>query len=102
MVITMVIMVIMVMAVTKVIMVTMLIMTTVMMKMSTMVMMKTSTLVMMTMMTIVNVQCGSGSCISTSWVCDGDSDCPGGEDEINCKEMPANLTQVDITIFLPT
>ena len=55
--------------------------------------------VMMTTIAIVFVQCDSGSCISSSWVCDGDSDCPGGEDEIDCKETPANLTQVGITSF---
>jgi len=26
-------------------------------------------------------RCESGGCISTDWICDGDKDCPGGEDE---------------------
>ena len=79
---------------TMVMMVTSVMMTTMLM-MLTMVMMTTTVL----MMTIPDVQCVSGTCISTSWVCDGDSDCPGGEDEIDCKATPANLTQVEITIF---
>ncbi|XP_045481036.1 sortilin-related receptor-like isoform X2 [Harmonia axyridis] len=29
-------------------------------------------------------QCASGSCILSSWLCDGYMDCFGGEDEVNC------------------
>ena len=30
-------------------------------------------------------QCNQGQCITERWLCDGDSDCPSGEDELNCK-----------------
>ena len=31
------------------------------------------------------VKCNSSArCISVSWLCDGDADCEGGEDELNC------------------
>lgn len=30
--------------------------------------------------------CPSGSCISTSWLCDGQNDCKDGEDELQCGE----------------
>lgn len=29
-------------------------------------------------------QCETGECIYTNFVCDGESDCIGGEDEFNC------------------
>lgn len=31
--------------------------------------------------------CKEGSCIASSYVCDGNNDCLDGEDEINCKGM---------------
>ena len=63
-----------------------------------MVLMSRITTVSMSMMTKVDIQCDSGTCISEAWACDGDADCPGGEDEMNCKGAPANLTQVNIFI----
>ena len=65
----------------------------------TMITMMTLYMVMLTMMTILDIQCGSGTCISTSWVCDGDADCPAGEDEMDCKGAPANITQVKMGIL---
>ena len=50
----------------------------------TMMSMSRMTTVSMAMMTKVDIQCDSGTCISTTWACDGDADCPGGEDEMNC------------------
>ena len=32
--------------------------------------------------------CDDGSCIDNSWVCNGEDDCPGGEDEENCTPSP--------------
>nr|CAD7443909.1 unnamed protein product [Timema bartmani] len=32
-------------------------------------------------------RCYTGDCILESWVCDGTGDCPGEEDEENCKEV---------------
>ena len=29
-------------------------------------------------------KCSDGSCITNNWVCDGESDCQGGDDESNC------------------
>ena len=29
--------------------------------------------------------CNDGSTIASDWVCDGDADCPQGEDELNCE-----------------
>uniref|UniRef100_A0A915A9Z2 EGF-like domain-containing protein n=1 Tax=Parascaris univalens TaxID=6257 RepID=A0A915A9Z2_PARUN len=34
--------------------------------------------------------CKSGKCIPLSWRCDGDEDCPGGDDEQNCKRVSCN------------
>lgn len=31
-----------------------------------------------------DVTCGDGSTVPGMWVCDGDNDCPGGEDEVGC------------------
>ncbi|XP_074657066.1 uncharacterized protein LOC141910239 isoform X9 [Tubulanus polymorphus] len=33
-------------------------------------------------------RCSSGRCISQGWLCDGDEDCPSGDDERNCTECP--------------
>lgn len=30
------------------------------------------------------VPCGGGQCVSQQWMCDGEKDCDGGEDENNC------------------
>ena len=30
------------------------------------------------------MQCGSGDCVPLSWQCDGEDDCPDGEDESTC------------------
>ena len=30
--------------------------------------------------------CNDGQCISEGWVCDGDNDCSGSEDEDNCTQ----------------
>lgn len=30
-------------------------------------------------------QCRSGRCIPRAWACDGDEDCPDGEDELGCQ-----------------
>lgn len=29
-------------------------------------------------------QCNTGECINESWICDGQKDCPNGDDESNC------------------
>ncbi len=31
-----------------------------------------------------DVTCGDGSTVPGVWVCDGENDCPGGEDEVGC------------------
>mgnify|MGYP001803208160 CR=1 FL=1 len=33
--------------------------------------------------------CEDGSCIYNSWLCDGENDCPGADDEENCQGMNA-------------
>ena len=38
------------------------------------------------------LQCNQGQCITRRWLCDGDSDCPNGEDELNCKSGKKLLT----------
>ncbi|KAE8631853.1 hypothetical protein XENTR_v10001329 [Xenopus tropicalis] len=36
-------------------------------------------------------QCMDGACIPALWLCDGDKDCPNGEDEVSCsKKMACN------------
>ncbi|KAK2708068.1 hypothetical protein QYM36_015679, partial [Artemia franciscana] len=37
-------------------------------------------------------RCNSGTCIWESWVCDGDNDCPSGEDEENCHSSHGEIT----------
>uniref|UniRef100_A0A8C3UCL0 EGF-like domain-containing protein n=1 Tax=Catharus ustulatus TaxID=91951 RepID=A0A8C3UCL0_CATUS len=34
------------------------------------------------------LRCGDGSCLSRSFACDGDRDCPDGEDELGCPSPP--------------
>ena len=33
--------------------------------------------------------CEDGSCIYNSWLCDGENDCPGADDEENCQGIHA-------------
>lgn len=33
-------------------------------------------------------KCNNGKCIPLSWRCDGDEDCPEGDDEDKCCELP--------------
>ncbi|KAK3084412.1 hypothetical protein FSP39_013139 [Pinctada imbricata] len=32
--------------------------------------------------------CAAGQCIQSEWMCDGEIDCPGGDDEVNCGQCP--------------
>ena len=38
-------------------------------------------------------QCADGACISTSWRCDGENDCAGGEDEAGCEDAECGSGQ---------
>ncbi|CAG2178352.1 unnamed protein product, partial [Oppiella nova] len=38
-------------------------------------------------------QCADGQCVWDSWLCDGQKDCDGGEDEDNCKFGAKNCTE---------
>lgn len=33
------------------------------------------------------LKCVDGKCVSNTRVCDGWKDCPGGDDEINCRKL---------------
>ena len=42
-------------------------------------------------------QFNQGQCITKRWLCDGDNDCPNGEDELNCKSGK-KLSTLGITL----
>ncbi|XP_038063643.1 uncharacterized protein LOC119734296 isoform X2 [Patiria miniata] len=48
---------------------------------------------------LADIDCGHDVCITNAWQCDGQSDCPNGQDELNCDEdrivyIPASETAV--------
>ena len=44
-------------------------------------------------------QCPGGVCIFKSWLCDGEDDCKGGADELNCSEC--KCLQCSLLLMLP-
>ena len=43
--------------------------------------------------------CGDGDCIDSTWECDGDRDCDGGQDEEVCGEDGGGQTRMLIKIL---